>query len=205
MIKQNWNWALNHWQRKGGHETAQASVFSCPLAGITLQMQHPPGLFGSVRGKNSEKMNVVSAYLTSPTEGRCTALCFTLMFCLVLGLSRVTSAQLSPQNSMGSTKVKHLLLKNAVSVLVARRTPILLQGWVSWSYIVPVVSMSDTRQCLSSLLEQIPIGIPRGKRECCQPCSFLQGLLQTDRLDVEDTNCISFDKDNASALFQVRQ
>lgn len=56
---------------------------------------------------------------------------------------------------MGPIKVEQLLLKHAVSVLPAWPTPVLLQGWVSWSFILPVVSMSDTRQCLSSLLEQI--------------------------------------------------
>lgn len=105
---------------------------------------------------------------------------------------------------MGPIKVKQLLLKNGVSVLVSWCTPVLLQGWVSWLFILPAVSMSDTRQCLSSLLEQIH-WYPKGKRECHQLCSSLQGLLQTDSIDVEDTKCISFNKDSASALFHVRQ
>ena len=125
------------------------------------------------------------------------------MFCLVLCLRRVSSAEMPLLNFMGPIKVEQLLLKNAVSVLVAWCTPVLLQGWVSWSFILPVISMSDTRQCLSSLLEQIH-WYPQGEM-CRQPCSSLQGLLQTDRIDVEDSKCISFNKDSASVLFQVRQ
>lgn len=78
----------------------QAPVFSCTLPGITLQMQHPPGLFESVRERNSEKLNVIIAYLTTPAEGSCTALCFTWFWCSVCALSeqsklsRATSSEL---------------------------------------------------------------------------------------------------------------
>lgn len=149
--------------------------------------------------------NWMSSLLIWPHQLRaavqhCVSLGFGVLF--VLCLSRVSSAELPLLNFMGPIKVKQLLLKNDVSVLVSWCTPVLLQGWVSWSFILPVVSMSDTHQCLSSLLEQIH-WYPKGKRH--QLCSSLQGLLQTDRIDVEDTKCIFFNKDSASALFHVRQ
>lgn len=103
---------------------------------------------------------------------------------------------------MDPIKVEQLLLKNAVAglgtLLFFSSTGFPGHSYYPWS-------VWQTPISVRALSWNKSIGIPNGKCECCQLCRALQGLLQTDRMDVEDTKCVSFSKGSASSLFKVRQ
>lgn len=200
MIKQSWNWPPDFWERKGGWETVQALVFCCILPDITLQMQCVSWLSESVR--EHWKMWVIFTYspIYTPTEGCCTSLCFAWVWCFA-GCS-VWESERPLLNFRDPVEVEQLLLKNAVAELGA------LLFFSSSGF--PGHSYSPWSVCLTSISVRAlfwnkSIGIHNGKCECCQLCRAVQGLLQTDRIDVEDTKCVSFSKDSALSVSKVRQ
>lgn len=124
----------------------------------------------------------------TPAEGCCTSLCFTWVWCSLLSF-------------MDSVKVEQLLLKNGVGELGALLFS--SNGFPGHSYYPWSVCLTPISVRAFSWNKSI--GIHNGKCEYCQLCRALQGLLQTDRTDVEDTKSISFSKDSASSLSKVRQ
>lgn len=172
-------------------------LFSCRLPDITPQMQYLSGLSESVR--EQWKMCGILTYQFTHQLRAAVQHCVSLGFDVLLGALSTVRPLL---NFMDPIKAEQLLLKNAVAELSA--LPFFSSNWFPGHSYYPC-SVCTTPVGVRALFWNKSIGIPSGKCECYQLCRALQDLLQTERIDVEDTKCASFSQDSASSLFKVRQ